>query len=69
MSMYPVYRSLNNEELLHDTYNNYRQAMREAIYLVKAGLCKKATVQTITEKKVVVMGKNKTIYISGKALT
>ena len=67
--MYPVYRSLNNEELLHDTYNNYRQAMREAIYLVRTGLSKKATVQTATDIKTVVLGKNKTIFISGRPLT
>jgi len=67
--MYSVYRSLNKEELLHGEYSSYTQAMKEAIYLVKAGLSKTARVQTATDTKTIVLGKNRTIYISGKALT
>jgi hypothetical protein len=66
--MYPVYRLLGKEELLHGTYGSYHKAMREAVYLVRSGLSKCAKVQTATEIKTVVMGKNKTLYICGKAV-
>ena len=66
--MYEVYRSLDNEELLHGDYDKYNRAMREAIYLVRAGLARVARVRTIHDTKTVVRGNDGKLYISGKAL-
>lgn len=66
--MYKIYRSLGKEELFHGEYDSYIKAMREACYLVKAGLSKKVEVNTIHDIKTVVLGKDKRVYISGKPL-
>jgi len=68
MTAYPVYRLLGKEELLHGEYSTYIRAMREAIYLVRSGQSHCARVQTVTDSKVVVLGRNRTVYISGKAV-
>lgn len=64
--MYKVYRSLNNEEILHDEYNSYCKAMREATYLVNSGLTRVAKVLTIHDTKTIVRGKDGRLFISGK---
>lgn len=66
--MYKVYRSLNNEEILHDEFNSYCKAMREATYLVKSGLARVARVITMHDTKTIVRGKNGKLFISGKPL-
>lgn len=66
--MYKVYRSLNNEEILHDEFNSYCKAMREAMYLVKSGLARVARVITMHDTKTIVRGKNGKLFISGKPL-